>query len=68
MALPETEVSYRKWSYFFRLFNQSVDYRTGSLLHLPFSGGLLDQPSRTMTILTTIQEVFLSKLAKHPTL
>jgi hypothetical protein len=59
---PETEGLYYKWKWFFDVFLVSVDRRTGSLLHLPFSGGLFEQPSKTMSVLTTIQSVFFEKL------
>ncbi|MCQ2052955.1 MAG: hypothetical protein MJZ03_03370 [archaeon] len=52
-----------KWNPFFQMFLQSVDRRTGSLLHLPFDGGIMNQPSKTMTILMIMQEVFIQTLA-----
>lgn len=59
---PETEGLYYKWKWFFTLFLVSVDRRTGSMLHLPFEGGLFEQPSKTLSVLTAIQSVFFEKL------
>lgn len=46
----------------FDMFLQSVDRRTGSLLHLPFSGGVMEQPAKTMTIYNIMQNCFFKKL------
>jgi hypothetical protein len=31
-------------------------------MHLPFSGGALEQPCKTMDVLETVQNVYLEKL------
>ena len=59
---PETSSLYYKWKGFFDAFLVSVDRRTGSMLHLPFEGGLFEQPSKTMSVFTAIQSVFFEKL------
>ena len=59
---PETESLYYKWKSFFSMFLVSVDRRTGSMLHLPFEGGLFEQPAKTLSVLTAIQSVFFEKL------
>lgn len=48
------------------MFLFSVDRRTGSFLHLPFSGGAAIQPSKTMSALIAIQNVFFEKLNEKP--
>lgn len=58
MAFEETAEWCVKWSALIQMFCQSVDRRTGSFLHLPFSGGVLEQPSKTMTIFRVLQEEF----------
>lgn len=63
MSFPETKEWYLKWNPFLNIFLQSVDRRTGSLLHLPFSTGAFEQPAKTMTILTTMQEEYFKHLA-----
>ena len=63
LAFPETKEWMLKWNLYFNLFLQSVDRRTGSLLHLPSDGGLINQPSKTMTILMIMQEVYMQNLA-----
>lgn len=63
MSLPELQEWYIKWHPFLNSFLQSVDRRTGSLLHLPFNGGLFEQPSKTMTIFTIMQEMYFVHLA-----
>ena len=62
-AFPETEKLVLKWNPFFNIFLQSVDKRTGSFLHLPFEGGLFNQPSKTMTILMIMQGLYCEKLS-----
>jgi uncharacterized protein YbgA (DUF1722 family) len=39
-----------------------VDVRYGNLLHLPFSGGVAEQPAKTMTVLNHLQSIFREKL------
>lgn len=48
------------------MFLFSVDRRTGSFLHLPFSGGSGEQPVKTMSALMAIQNVFFEKLNEQP--
>jgi len=38
------------------------DARYGNLLHLPFAGGVYDQPCKTMDVLEQIRANFLEKL------
>lgn len=48
------------------MFLFSVDRRTGSFLHLPFTGGTAVQPSKTMSALIAIQNIFFEKLNEKP--
>jgi hypothetical protein len=41
-----------------------VDVRYGNFLHLPFSGGVAEQPGKTMEILKYIQSLFREKIVK----
>ena len=61
---PELAEIYYKWKLLFEVFLQSVDRRTGSYLHLPFAGGILDQPAKTMSVLGVMQAEFFEKLSK----
>lgn len=40
------------------------DARYGNLLHLPFEGGVLDQPAKTMAVYEVIQSIYCNKLAE----
>ncbi len=62
MTQEETRESYTKWKTFFDYFLFSVDRRTGSFLHLPFSGGSFEQPVKTMAVLQIMQGVFFEKM------
>lgn len=64
MNMPELAEWTIKWNPFITIFLESVDRRTGSLLHLPFEGGTFEQPSKTMTILRVLQEEFLKSINK----
>lgn len=61
---PELAEIYYKWKLYFEIFLQSVDRRTGSYIHLPFAGGLMEQPAKTMSALGVMQSEFFEKLAK----
>jgi hypothetical protein len=54
---------YRKWELWFDLFDVMIDVRYGNFLHLPFSGGVAEQPVKTMAILSYIQSLFRKKIA-----
>lgn len=64
----ETAEAFYKYANLFDLFFLMVDRRTGSFLNLPFSGGVLNQPSKTMKFLIYLQSLFLSKLNENPSL
>jgi hypothetical protein len=38
------------------------DARYGNLLHLPFDGGVLEQPAKTMAVYGIIQSIYCDKL------
>lgn len=63
MSFPETSAPYQKWCGLFDLFEWAKDFRTGALIHLPASGGLLDQPAKTMAAFGVMREVWLKKLS-----
>lgn len=63
-AHEETAEYYKKWAFLFDLFEWCKDYKTGALLHLPCSGGVLDQPAKTMSLLGVMKEVWLERLAE----
>ena len=64
-GMPDREIEgyLKKWSLIFKLFYTAVDRKTGSLLHLPFSGGIMDQPAKTMEILRYLQSLWIEKIA-----
>ena len=61
-ALEETKEAWEKWNYFFTSFLFMRDARYGNILHLPFEGGVLNQPAKTMAVYGIIQTLFCEKL------
>lgn len=60
----ELEGEAMRWATMIQAFLSSVDRENGSLLHLPFSGGILEQPYRTMSVFSLLQSVFLEEIEK----
>jgi hypothetical protein len=58
----ETKDTFLRWKVFFDAFLISRDARYGNLLHLPFGGGVFEQPSKTMNVITFIQSLYIEKL------
>jgi len=52
----------KKWGIVIRLFLLSVNRENGTLMHLPTSGGLLNQPKKTMDVFLFLQEIFIRKM------
>jgi hypothetical protein len=50
------------------LFFSIVDRRYGNWSQLPFHGGYLDQPARTMVILGIMRSIFIEKLSEKPSI
>lgn len=59
----EMEQYQKKWGLFFRLFFICIDRETGSLLHMPYSGGAMEQPYKTMQVINYLQSLWIEKLA-----
>lgn len=53
----------KKWALFFKLFYTTIDRKTGSFLHLPFGGGVMEQPAKTMDVLRYLQSLWIEKIA-----
>lgn len=64
-ADPEIKESFLKWQNFFELFIQSVDARYGNLLHLPFSGGVFEQPCKTMKVFEELRHLYQEHLKEE---
>lgn len=62
-VFEETKEMYEKWEYIFRLFLLCCDRKTGSFLNMPFSGGVAEQPAKTMHVLMLVQSIYCEKLA-----
>jgi hypothetical protein len=60
---PELKGVYAKYKDIFDIFEICVDARYGNFLHLPFSGGVMDQGAKTMDILKYIRSLFREKIA-----
>lgn len=43
----------------------ALDYKTGSFLHMPYDGGLMKQPYRTMKIWQIVQGCFIEHVGKE---
>lgn len=60
---PELKDIYRKYKIIFDVFGVCVDVRYGNFLHLPFSGAVMDQGSKTMDLLKCLQHLLRKKIA-----
>ena len=60
--MEETAEYWNKWKKFFEVFIICRDARYGNLLHLPFEGGVYEQPCKTMDVMEQIQSCFIEKL------
>lgn len=58
----ETKSAALKWSPWIDVFLDMSDKRTGSFIHLAYSGGVMEQPSKTMTILRVIQSEYIKSI------
>jgi hypothetical protein len=63
-AMEETAERWQKSKKFFEIFAVCKDARYGNLLHLPFSGGVYEQPAKTMNVIEEIQNAYIEKLAE----
>lgn len=62
-GVPELKDAHRKYKILFDVFEVCVDARYGNFLHLPFSGGVMDQGAKTMECLSYIRSLFREKTA-----
>lgn len=60
----EMEGDAKRWATMIQAFLTSVDRENGSLLHLPYSGGILEQPYKTMMLFGLLQSIFLEEIEK----
>jgi len=65
MLDTEIEAYAKKWALFFKLFYTAIDRKSGSILHLPFAGGIMEQPAKTMEILRYLQSLWIEKIAEE---
>lgn len=54
----------REWEFYFNLFFDLIHPKYGYFVLYPIAGGLIDQPSRTMSILVVIRKEYLIHLKK----
>ncbi len=57
--------SVRRWGSWVTAFLTVADREGGNLNVMPFAGGFLEQPVKTMEVLRTIQQVFAEKLKEE---
>lgn len=64
-GMPDREIEgyTKKWALIFKLFYTAIERKTGSFLHLPFDGGVMEQPAKTMEILRFLQSLWIEKIA-----
>ena len=55
---PEIKHFWFKWRVYFEVFSICVDSRYGNILHLPYSGGVMEQPHRELQILQYLQSLY----------
>lgn len=60
----DTAEMHHRWGYLARLFFLSIDKEHGSLLHLPYDVGLMDQPAKTLAVFEMMQGVFVEHVNK----
>lgn len=53
-----------RWGMLVNAFLIAVNPMSGAIQHLPFDGGVLDQPSRTMGIWRLMQAEFIAAMPK----
>lgn len=63
LCQEETKDAWKKWEFFFDSFLIMRDARYGNILHLPFSGGVIEQPSKTMSVYRAIDDIYVQKIA-----
>lgn len=65
---PLLSAAFADYAEYVDLFFSIIDRRYGNWMHLPFAGGYLQQPYRTMGILNIMRGIYLEKLAEKPAL
>lgn len=58
----ELKEVWNKWWVVFSHFMLCIDARYGNFLHLPFSGGVMEQPMKTTACFQILQNEFRKKL------
>jgi hypothetical protein len=53
-----------KWWPWIETFLRCVSKRNGEYLHLPYSGGAMEQPHKTMKVFDVLQNVYVEKIKK----
>jgi len=52
----------KRWAFYFNLFFDLIHPKYGYFVRLPFPGGIMNQPARTMSILVIIRKEYLKML------
>lgn len=53
-----------KWGLLVTTFLRCVSKENGEYIHLPYSGGAMDQPYKTMEAFDVLQNVYITKIKK----
>jgi hypothetical protein len=58
----DTVEQHKKWGYIARLFFTCVNRENGTMQSLPFRGGVMDQPAKTLSVFETMQGLFMEHI------
>jgi hypothetical protein len=61
-SYPELKDVYNQYKTIFDIFDICIDTRYGNIINLPFSGGIVDQGSKTMEMIRYLQSLFRKKI------
>lgn len=53
-----------EWAVVVQAFLGAVNRENGTLVHLPYAGGVLEQPYKTMQVFSLLQSIFIEEIEK----
>lgn len=54
-----------KWGIIIRVFLMCVNHENATIEHLPYSGGIMEQPYKTMQVFELLQTLFIKQINKE---
>jgi len=61
----ELQGAYQKWMILVHVFLRCIDRENGSYAQMPYSGGVMEQPERTMQAMDLLQGVYGEELNRR---